>query len=318
MTEVLVPQEEREQSLPALFGDDRNQALAQMESFVKVIASRCQGAQFVVNIDGRKYAKVEWWTAVGNSLGILPRTDSMEVIDSDSAMKRRAWVSLWRDGQPMGPRASGVCSSNEITKKRDGTIRHRWLDSEGQPIEYAIESMAMTRATGKAFRQSLSILPVLAGLQPTPAEEMDSGQFSNKSTGGTPAEFNRAASLGFGKHKDVAWKDVESGYLEWLIDNGSGDRAKFAQMELDARKNESDLAGHSKAAPRDTIESLIAKVHKGLDSISGAAASGLLDDWLGKTGHKAVEDGTEDELRVLLGNLRAEYKAEQALDGDPS
>ncbi len=297
MSEVeVIPPTDVGQSLPALFGDNRLTALEQMESFVKVIASRCQGNQFVVNIDGRKYAKVEWWTAVGNSLGIMPRTDSMEVIDSGGSMKRRAWVSLWRDGQPMGPRASGVCSSDEITKKRDGTIRHRWLDSEDHPIDYAIESMAITRATGKAFRQSLSILPVLAGLQPTPAEEMDSGQFS----GSSQTKFDREAKLGFGAHAEETWQKVDNKYLYGLSQQDSW-RGKFAKEELEARKEN---------AKPVSLDDLVVKVHKGLDSIPGSAASGILDEWLGKTGHKEVEDGTEDELKVLLGILRKEFRAE--------
>ena len=114
--------------------------------------------------------------------------------------------------------------------------------------------------------------------------------------------FNRDAKLGFGKHKDKTWREVEGGYLDWLIGKGGGDRAMFAELEQDARK---------KATPN--LDALIASVHKGLDSISGSAASGILDEWLGKTGHKEVEEGTEDELKVLLGILRMEYKDEQAM-----
>ena len=114
--------------------------------------------------------------------------------------------------------------------------------------------------------------------------------------------FDRDAKLGFGKHKDKTWREVEGGYLDWLIGKGGGDRAMFAELEQDARK---------KATPN--LDALIASVHKGLDSISGPAASGILDDWLGKTGHKQVEDGTESELKVLLGILRMEYKDEQAM-----
>ena len=38
----------------------------------------------------------------------------------------------------------------------------------------ACESMAQTRATGKAFRQSFSWIMILAGYSPTPAEEVQS------------------------------------------------------------------------------------------------------------------------------------------------
>ncbi len=282
MSEIeVIPPTDVEQSLPALFGDNRLTALEQMESFVQVIASRCKGNQFVVNIDGRKYAKVEWWTAVGNSLGILPRTDSIEVIDSDGFMKRRAWVSLWRDGHPMGPRASGVCSSAEITKKRDSTIRHRWLDSEGHPIDYAIESMAITRATGKAFRQSLSILPVLAGLQPTPAEEMDSGQFS----GSSQAKFDRDTKLGFGKHGEETWQKVDNKYLYGLSQQDSW-RGEFAKQELEARKDKS-----SQPVPELKLF---------LDKMKPAQITSLLFDRYGVDGVGSLDVEAQNDLLLWL------------------
>lgn len=108
--------------------------------------------------------------------------------------------------------------------------------------------------------------------------------------------FDRTTKLGFGKNAHKIWREVEEGYLRHLA-AGDGDPAMFADMELAARLQERT--------------ELITKVHKGLDSISGSAASGILDEWLGKTGHKKVEDATIDELTVLLGQLREEYKTER-------
>ena len=44
----------------------------------------------------------------------------------------------------------------------------RWRNAD----EYAIKSMSITRASGKAYRIPLSFLAVMAGLEVTPAEEM--------------------------------------------------------------------------------------------------------------------------------------------------
>ncbi len=108
--------------------------------------------------------------------------------------------------------------------------------------------------------------------------------------------FDRDAKLGFGKHKDKTWHEVEGGYLDWLIGKGGGDRAMFAEMEQDARKK--------------TPSALITSVHKGLDAISGSAASGILDEWLSIWGYKTVEDGTQEALHALLGILRKEFRVE--------
>ena len=44
---------------------------------------------------------------------------------------------------------------------------------EGKPRDdYALRSMAQTRATSKALRQPLGFVMSLAGFDPTPAEEM--------------------------------------------------------------------------------------------------------------------------------------------------
>ena len=106
--------------------------------------------------------------------------------------------------------------------------------------------------------------------------------------------------MGFGAHAEETWQKVDNKYLYGLSQQDSW-RGKFAKEELEARKEN---------AKPVSLDDLVVKVHKGLDSIPGSAASGILDEWLGKTGHKQVEDGTEDELKVLLGILRKEFRAE--------
>ena len=71
------------------------------------------------------------------------------------------------DGKIIG-RAYGMCSSAEMRRNRKtGQMEPRWQD------EYAIMSMAQTRATSKAFRLVGSWIMALAGYEPTPAEEIE-------------------------------------------------------------------------------------------------------------------------------------------------
>jgi hypothetical protein len=118
------------------------------------------------NIQGKQFVNVEGWQFAGASLGLMP------IITETTDLTRRGTepgqveikymakceVRNINTGQLV---ATGVaiCSNFEHSKKR--------FD------EYAILSMAQTRAVGKAFRNQLAWLMKAAGFEATPAEEMD-------------------------------------------------------------------------------------------------------------------------------------------------
>jgi len=141
----------------ALFSNDPEQAYQEAQRLVNVVASRCTGPGYLVDIKGRNYPKIEWWTSVSSSLGIFPRVLYSKRLDRDDEIAYEAKVEVHRNGQII---ASGeaMCSNRE----------ERWRNAD----EYAIKSMSITRASGKAYRIPLSFLAVMAGLEVTPAEEM--------------------------------------------------------------------------------------------------------------------------------------------------
>ena len=118
------------------------------------------------NIQGKQFVNVEGWQFAGASLGLMP------IITETTDLTRRGTepgqveikymakceVRNINTGQLV---ATGVaiCSNFEHSKKR--------FD------EYAILSMAQTRAIGKAYRNLLAWLMKAAGFEATPAEEMD-------------------------------------------------------------------------------------------------------------------------------------------------
>jgi hypothetical protein len=110
-------------------------------------------------ISRRKFVQVEGWTTLGAMLGVMPREDSVLHVRDDDFDYFDATVSLIRtsDGAVVG-RASAICGTDEKT----------WANRPA----YARRSMAVTRATGKAFRLGFSWIMTLAGYEPTPAEEM--------------------------------------------------------------------------------------------------------------------------------------------------
>ena len=141
-------------------------AMEHAQEVVQFMSSKCTGSQYIALIQGRKYPKVEWWTTVGMSLGLFPAEVVSERFDMEkNHYGYRSVVEVLHKGQVV-TRASAICTTEESA----------W----GKRDEYAVKSMATTRATGKAYRIGLSGLAVLAGLEPTPADEIPPGGFGNR------------------------------------------------------------------------------------------------------------------------------------------
>ena len=157
--DVVHPVQSTVENHQALFSHDPERAYKEAQRLVSVVANRCTGPGYLVNIKGKQYPKIEWWTSVSASLGLFPRVLYSKRLDRDDEIAYEAKVEVHRNGQIV---ASGeaLCSSKEM----------RWQYAD----EYAIKSMAITRASGKAYRIPLSFLAVMAGLEVTPAEEMPS------------------------------------------------------------------------------------------------------------------------------------------------
>ena len=112
------------------------------------------------NIQGKQFVNVEGWQFAGASLGLMPIITSTQDLSNETAIKYMATCEVRNitTGQLV---ATGIalCSNAEKTK--------RYFD------EYAILSMAQTRAIGKAYRNLRAWLMKAAGFEATPAEEMD-------------------------------------------------------------------------------------------------------------------------------------------------
>lgn len=111
------------------------------------------------NIKGKNYVNVEGWQIAGAFTGAIPIVEKVEDLSQGSIYKYRAEVSLRdKDGNQVGYGVA-ICTNKEAGKKG--------FD------EYAVASMAQTRAVGKAYRMKIGWLLKVAGYETTPAEEMD-------------------------------------------------------------------------------------------------------------------------------------------------
>lgn len=120
------------------------------DALKKVIEQR----GMVQNIKGREHVLVSGWQTLGSMLGVVPVVTWTRPLDNGWEARVEARTL---DGRTVGA-AEAMCTRDETTwKKRD---------------DFALRSMAQTRATSKALRGPLGFVVTLAGYSDTPAEEM--------------------------------------------------------------------------------------------------------------------------------------------------
>jgi hypothetical protein len=161
-------------------------------------------------IGDKDHVLVEGWTLLGSMLGVFPVTVWSRPVDDHNG-EPNGWEARvearTRDGAVIGA-AEAECLRSERT----------WAGRE----DYALRSMAQTRATSKALRQPLGFVMTLAGFNPTPAEEMPRDE-PQTVVGGEWV-------IPFGKHSGKRLADVPADYVDWLNLNAK-DASVRAQVE---------------------------------------------------------------------------------------
>ena len=126
----------------------------------KDLAKFIKDNKLSTQVQGKEFVNVEGWQYAGSRLGIVPVVEHVINLSSDQEIKYQAKVTLFdlRHGVTVGA-GFAICSNKESGKKFYQ--------------EFAIASMAQTRAIGKAYRNILAWIIRAAGYEPTPAEEME-------------------------------------------------------------------------------------------------------------------------------------------------
>lgn len=110
----------------------------------------------------KNYVMVEGWQFAGGLLGLSPEIVEIKNLTPEGTENYKwlaeAIIIRNKDERKVG-RGFALCSKEEDKKKS--------FD------EYAVLSMAQTRAIGKAYRNLIGWVMKLAGYEPTPAEEME-------------------------------------------------------------------------------------------------------------------------------------------------
>lgn len=131
------------------------QMVDQVSSMANILSDIIEKQKMFQPFNGKKYVTVDGWCTLGTMLGILPA--ERDVHETDDGWYAKVDLVNKNSGVVVGS-ASAICSRDEKS----------WKDRPA----YAVRSMAITRATGKAYRLAFSWIMNMAGYQSTPAEEM--------------------------------------------------------------------------------------------------------------------------------------------------
>ena len=122
----------------------------------------------------KKFVTVEGWNTLGAMLGVFPtviKTKNLSgtretELPSGKTVKVQE-IKYWAEVQLRGVNGQAISTAQGICSDKE----KNWQGRD----EYAIFSMAQTRATGKAFRLAFSWIVKMAGFEPTPSEEYQHG-----------------------------------------------------------------------------------------------------------------------------------------------
>ena len=187
-------------------------------------------------IQGKKYMMYEGWQFLGSMLpnAITPQTEWTEEIKDENGVVTGYKARVVAKDAIGNTRGAGeaLCMKSE----------RNWSDKDN----FALMSMAQTRAGGKALRMALSSIVKIAGYEPTPKEEMDGIQVENN--------FNSAPSNGASSNSNVESMASEKqiNYLKVLI-NKNLEHEICSDVPLLAQINRGEI---SKSRASELIETL--------------------------------------------------------------
>lgn len=173
---ALAVREEARSAPPSLFHTDEPvEVIAKATKVADALKAVVVAKNLVSNIQGKEYPQVEAWLTLAAMLNINAITEWTRQIEG--GWEARVVV---RNGNGLDiAAAEAQCTRAERSwKNRD---------------DYALRSMAQTRATSKALRSKLGFIMTLAGYQATPAEEIPSYNVSRSAESCPPGDTSRGA-----------------------------------------------------------------------------------------------------------------------------
>jgi hypothetical protein len=140
--------------------EDPVEIIGKATAVAAALAEVLRNQKLTSDIKGKPHVRVEGWTLLGTMLGVFPVVEwTRQLPDGWEARVEARTLA----GQVVGAAEAECLRTESMWKSRD---------------DYALRSMAQTRATSKALRGPLGFVVTLAGFEATPAEEMPAEGFS--------------------------------------------------------------------------------------------------------------------------------------------
>jgi hypothetical protein len=166
--EVALTQVQESPSVTLFGTDDPDQIIERAAAKATALTKVIKAKGLAVSIQGREHVKIEGWTLCGSLMGVFAVPVWTRMIGENHGWEARVEARTIH-GAIVGA-AEAQCTRDEAQwsltpKGRDG----RSLQPRD---DFALRSMAQTRASAKALRLPLGFIVTLAGYEATPAEEM--------------------------------------------------------------------------------------------------------------------------------------------------
>lgn len=157
MSELVKLDKKQQLQIRSILDLPPTQMVEQVALMANVLNDVIEQQKMYIVLNGKKYVTVDGWCTLGTMLGVFPA--ERDVNETSNGWHAKVDLVNKNSGVVVGS-ASAICSRDERS----------WKDRPA----YAVRSMAITRATGKAYRLAFSWIMNMAGYQTTPAEEMPS------------------------------------------------------------------------------------------------------------------------------------------------
>lgn len=175
-----------------LFGEsDPAAVIARASEYATALAQVVDERNLYKQIGQKKHVLVEGWTLLGSMIGVFPVVEWSR--PTEDGWEARVTAQT-RSGEIVGA-AEAMCS------RKEGSWKNR--------DDYAIRSMAQTRAVSKALRHPLGFIMTLAGYEATPEAEVPSGEYqSTAAVASAPDTYSnwdevKAALLAYGDNEET-------------------------------------------------------------------------------------------------------------------
>ena len=206
--------------------DNLSSVMMMVEDLTKIVISK----KLTTNIQGKQYMNVDGWQLTGGLLGLRADIINLEKVPNEKNIVYRAQANIINQKGDIIGTGYAMCSNAEPKKAR--------FD------EYAICSMAQTRAIGKAYRNRLGWVVRLAGFKATPAEEMEGVEYSKsdqeQQETEKPLKKGTLDKARFGKAIEaIKSKKYNAQDLEYKFELSAEQKSELSKMEksIEYRQN---------------------------------------------------------------------------------